>query len=245
MSGFRKKDGAGYINRHAQKANAPPLDQPWCWVTLKLMESAAWQAMSLAARKALERLQREHMAHAGRENGRLKVTWSDFERAGVQRRTISETIAELETLGLAMRTFRGRSSHGEDPGAAAMFRLTWLPVIEPNDLRPATNEWKRYGDDLAAAKQSAKVAGQRTMALRSKRSIVKPSIPAYREDIYSSGNGGTREIGVLVVTGEPRTVVTGEPDTGINGGTREKTFNGLRPARTGSCTPVTSNEGVH
>ena len=54
--------------------------------------------------------------------------------------------------------YKGRRSHGEDRGAPAQFRLTWLPVFEASDASPATNEWKRFGDDLEAAKRAAEKA---------------------------------------------------------------------------------------
>jgi hypothetical protein len=117
------------------------------------MDSAAYRALSHAGRMVLDRIHREHGAQGGKENGRLKVTWRDFQKAGVQPRRITGAVAEVEALGLAIRTYHGRRTCGEDPGAPAQFRLTWLPVIEPDNLTPATNEWKRFGDDVAGARK--------------------------------------------------------------------------------------------
>jgi len=113
--------------------------------------------LSHSARKVLDRIIREHMAQGGKENGRLKVTARNFQ-ADVHPRHITAAITEVEALGFVKRTYKGRRSHGEDRGAPAQFRLTWLPVFEVNDASAATNEWKRFGADLVAAKRAAEKA---------------------------------------------------------------------------------------
>lgn len=147
----------GYLSRRDTKSNGPPEGEAWAWMTLGMMESAAFRALSHHARKVLDRIVREHMAQGGKENGRLKVTVRDF-HADVHPRHIQGGIAEVEALGFAKRTSKGRKAHGEDRGAPAQFRLTWLPVFEVSDASPATNEWKWFGDDLEVAKGAAKDA---------------------------------------------------------------------------------------
>jgi hypothetical protein len=61
-----------------KKLNAPPANQPWGWFSFELLESAAMRSLSVNGRRVLDRIRLEHMAHAGLENGRLKVTWDDF-----------------------------------------------------------------------------------------------------------------------------------------------------------------------
>jgi hypothetical protein len=101
----------------------------------------------------------EHMDHAGQENGRLKVTWRDFEKFGVQRRRIKQALGELVAVGLVAIEDPGRSIiWGESKGDPAQYRLTHLPVSEPDNFRPATNEWKRFEDDVGAASAAIKVA---------------------------------------------------------------------------------------
>jgi hypothetical protein len=148
---------AGYLSKHDRKSNGPPEGLTWVWLTFDMLESAAFRALSHPAHKVLFRITREHMAQGGVENGRLKVTARDFQ-ADVHPRHITAAIAEVEALGFAKRTFKGRRSYGEDRGAPAQWRLTWLPVFEVNDASPATNEWKRFGDDLEAAKRAAEKA---------------------------------------------------------------------------------------
>jgi len=70
----RKRTGMTAIKRE----NRPPKDMPWIWLTREMLESPAWRAMDmLAARRVVERIILEHMAHAGTENGNLIVTYAD------------------------------------------------------------------------------------------------------------------------------------------------------------------------
>ena len=40
--------------------NRPPADEPWIWLSRSMLESPAWTAMPLAARKVVERIELEH-----------------------------------------------------------------------------------------------------------------------------------------------------------------------------------------
>lgn len=96
-----------------RKANSPPQGESFGWLTLSMMKSAAYRVLSPAARKVLDRIHIEHLEHGGRENGRLKVTHRDLKKAGVQQRRIPGAIAEVEALGWAKRTYRGRPISGK------------------------------------------------------------------------------------------------------------------------------------
>lgn len=161
--------------RRDRKANSPPQGESFGWLTLSMMKSAAYRALSPAARKVLDRIHVEHLEHAGKENGRLKVTYRDLKKAGVQQRRIPGAIDEVEALGWAIRTYRGRTVSGEDRGAPTQYRLTWVGVTEADNATPPTNEWKRFGDDLAEAKRAAKEASGRTMAQRDRDSFLTPT----------------------------------------------------------------------
>jgi hypothetical protein len=50
-----------------------------------MVESPAMRALSLAARKVLDRIEIEHMNHGGARNGQLPVTYRDFEAWGIRR----------------------------------------------------------------------------------------------------------------------------------------------------------------
>ena len=89
-----------------KKLNAPPANQPWGWFSFELLESAAMRSLSVNGRRVLDRIRLEHMAHAGLENGRLKVTWLDFEKFGVGRRFIPGAHAEAIAAGIVAITQR-------------------------------------------------------------------------------------------------------------------------------------------
>lgn len=124
-----------------RKANGPPADQPWCWLSRDLLESAAWRAMTANARRLIDRVMLEHMAHGGAENGALPVTYDDLKAWGVRRNSIAPTIAEAAALGLITHQ-PGRAAHVAGRGHPQTFRLAWLP---DRDGGPALEGWRRFG----------------------------------------------------------------------------------------------------
>jgi hypothetical protein len=49
---------------------------------IEMLESPAYRALSLSARRALERIEIELAQHGGKDNGSLPVTYDDFQRYG-------------------------------------------------------------------------------------------------------------------------------------------------------------------
>lgn len=235
---------ARHYSRHDRKANGPPAGEGFGWLTWSLMDSAAYRALSPAARMVLDRIHREHGAQGGKENGRLKVTWRDFQKAGIQPRRITGAVAEVEALGLAIRTYLGRRTCGGDRGAPAQFRLTWLPVFEPDNATPATNEWKRFGDDLVEAKRVAKTASERTMAQRKRASIIGPP----GQNIEGAVQRGVQEnAGRGVQEKMPTCIRRGVQPLHSTGGAEEKEFEadfaGYRPeVLRFPCFPLTAGK---
>lgn len=99
------------------------------------------------ARRMLDRLELEHMAHAGRENGNLVVTFDQFVDCGIRREAIARTMAELDRLGW-IEVHRGlyRGCARSDPNR---FRLTARrtrasqSIGEPYFVE-GTHDWRRY-----------------------------------------------------------------------------------------------------
>lgn len=120
-----------------RKTSRPPRHSAWIWFTREMLESEAWAAMPLAARLVVERIAIEHLAHGGGENGRLIVTYDDFEKFGVRRKSIVQAIAVAVSLGW-IDVVRGRRNSGPIRHPSR-YRLTWLATTE--DLAP-TNRWK-------------------------------------------------------------------------------------------------------
>ena len=78
------------------------------------------------------------MVHGGTENGQLIVTYDDFVRYGLRRRSIANAVRTAVALGFLDVTTRGGRSFGiaRQPSA---YGLTWLPRC---DWTPASNRWK-------------------------------------------------------------------------------------------------------
>ena len=121
---------------------------------IEMLESPAWRVLSLSARRVFDRIQIEHAHHGGRENGRLPVTFKDFEEFGLDRHSIRPAIAELNALGFIRITQHGRAGNA-DFRAPNKFRLTHQHA---NDgAEPATNGWRRF-KTLGEAANVAKLA---------------------------------------------------------------------------------------
>jgi hypothetical protein len=106
--------------------------------TIEMIKSPAWSVLSLSARRVLDRIEIEHADHGGNDNGRLPVTYDDFERYGVHRHQIRKALREIEALGFAEITERGRAGNAEFR-SPHKFRLTYFHV----GRAPPTNEWQR------------------------------------------------------------------------------------------------------
>jgi hypothetical protein len=108
----RKPDGAGFkTKRIKEKLNAPP-HGPWMPIGREMLRSGAMRALSLHARRALDRIMVEHMDHGGQENGR---TWQDIEKFGVHRSFIKRALGELAAVRLVAIEQPGRRHETSRP----------------------------------------------------------------------------------------------------------------------------------
>jgi hypothetical protein len=117
----------------------PPKDQTWAWVSREMLESRAYRGLSRAAMLCLNRLKLEHIAHGGRQNGALIVTYKQFIEYGVAKNGIASAIRELEESGFVEVMVRGGRSFGTH-NVPSHYRLTWLPDFNGN--KP-THEWRK------------------------------------------------------------------------------------------------------
>ncbi|UVC17578.1 hypothetical protein IHQ72_10990 [Mesorhizobium onobrychidis] len=116
--------------------------------------SPAWKALRGNDKLLLERLEEEHMAHAGTTDV-LPVTFSDFEEWGVRRAAIAECIARVEALGFVECIERGRASKAEHR-FPTKYRLTYAhgPKVR------VTDEWAKVVDQEDAQRRiDAAIAG--------------------------------------------------------------------------------------
>jgi hypothetical protein len=103
---------------------------------IRMLESPAHRVLSLAALRALYRIEVELGNHGGNENGELPVTFQQFEEWGVRRHSIASAIRELEALGFIEVTQHG---YGGAAGAGVpnKYRLTYRPSQRLGRKHPA------------------------------------------------------------------------------------------------------------
>jgi hypothetical protein len=154
--------------------------------TIEMIRSPAWSVLSLSARRVLDRIEIEHADHGGNDNGRLPVTYDDFERYGIHRHQIRKALREIEALGFAEITERGRAGNAEFR-SPHKFRLTYFHV----GRAPPTNEWQRIKtveDAQALAKAARQEAPQKTKVQWRKTPNLSGGKPTPKTPIPWCGN---------------------------------------------------------
>ena len=119
--------------------------------TLDMRRSPAWRPDN--ARRVLDRLEVEHMEHAGSENGALVCTYSDMAACGIRRASVSLAIRQCVELGFLKVTV-GRRAIAQHR-APSLYRLTYVVGRKTGSLKQdePTHEWRRIktDDDARAA----------------------------------------------------------------------------------------------
>jgi hypothetical protein len=105
--------------------------------------------------RLLDRIELEHCAHAGRENGYLTVPYNQFVEAGIGRRFIKAAIDEAVRLGLLI-VERGlyRGGARRQPSRYRLTYLKWkfVPAAgAPYYLEP-THDWRHFRPEKKARK---------------------------------------------------------------------------------------------
>ena len=129
------------------------IEGQWVAHRIDMVRSPAWRALSLSARRLLDRLEIEHAAHGGAENGKLPVTYDDFVRYGIHRHAIGPAIREAVALGFLKIRQSGRAGNA-DFRRPNSFELTYLSTqIGPTD------DWAKIAE--ADAESSPSPHGRR------------------------------------------------------------------------------------
>jgi hypothetical protein len=106
-----------------------------------MLESPAYRVLSLSGHRVLARLEIELGHHGGADNGRLPVTYADFQRYGIERKSIPPAIREVQALGFARVTERGRPSKSDFGRRPNFFELTYIHGAYGEE---PTDEWRRH-----------------------------------------------------------------------------------------------------
>ena len=130
--------------------------------TKEVLESPAYRALSLSARRLLDRIELENMYHGGAENGQLPVTYENFEKYGIDRGSIAPAIREAVALGFLEVTEQGCAGN-RDFRSPNKFRLTYLPT------HGVTTSWGKGRWELFGSLEEAKAEAKRAREERSDR----------------------------------------------------------------------------
>ena len=120
-----------------------------------MLESPAHRALSLSARKILDRLEIEFYLHGGKseQNGLLPCTYDHFVEFGVHRHAIGPAIREVVALGFVEITRQGCAGNA-GYRQSTLYRLTYRNAGSDKRI---TDEWRRI-ETLAEAEAIAEEA---------------------------------------------------------------------------------------
>jgi hypothetical protein len=85
----------------------------FAWRLTEMLESPAYCVLSHAAHRILARLEIELGHHGGNDNGKLPLTYTEFEQYGIRRHAIAPALRELQALGFIEITEQGRAGNRE------------------------------------------------------------------------------------------------------------------------------------
>jgi hypothetical protein len=130
------------------------LSEQWASHPIEMLQSPAWRALSLSARKVLDRIAIELASHGGNDIEHLPVTKEDFVEYGVSPRLVAAAIREAEALGFIRITQRGRGGNAEHRKEHQFFP-TYL--VGRNKALAPPHDWRRIKTN-EEAEQIARVA---------------------------------------------------------------------------------------
>ncbi len=128
---------------------------------IEMLESPAYRALSLSARRVLDRLEIELGHHGGNDNGKLPVTYQNFVDYGIDRTCIFSAIQECSALGFTVVTEWGVAGIGEFR-TPTLYRLTYRPADGIDG--DGSHEWRMFtslDEALSAAKTARTIKSTR------------------------------------------------------------------------------------
>lgn len=141
MPGFRHDATGRSTKRLADKRQrsrtGPPKGEPWAFIALAVLESKAFQSLSINARRVIDRLISEHFRHNRLENGALRVSARQFHQWGVTKDCLTPALRELESKGLIVTNLGDATGALRSP---LIYRLTFYGTME----NAPTNDWRRW-----------------------------------------------------------------------------------------------------
>jgi hypothetical protein len=131
-------------------------EAPFAQLSRAYFESAALAAVSLGARRILDRLIVEHLTHYGKANGRLIVPYGRLAvHAGVDKSDVSSALAELVDVGLI------GIQHGQWSTSTKRFPNRYRLTFFAAEGAAPTHEWKRFEPSEGAGYEAREAALKR------------------------------------------------------------------------------------
>ena len=161
----------GRSDTRRKQSRRTAIDGPFVAYRREMLESPAFRALSHSALRILHRLEIEHMAHAGTENGNLICTYQDFVDYGVSMGAIKPALSQLVALGFIQIEIHGRRSSG-GVKIPSRYRLTYLREGGV-DAKP-TDEWAKM-DEQAVLEAMAALEPTRAPRSADARQLPRPN----------------------------------------------------------------------
>ena len=117
------------------------IEGPFSPRMFEMLASPAYRALSLSGHRVLSRIEVEYGNHGGNDNGRLPVTYTDFQKYGIDRKSIAGAVREVAALGFVRITERGRPSKSDFGRHPNYFELTYIHGAHGEE---PTHEWRRH-----------------------------------------------------------------------------------------------------
>jgi hypothetical protein len=132
--------------KRRRKLGGPPHDDQWVWFARTMLVSPAFKELIRCkpAYMVVMRLLLEHVIHGGQDNGRLHVTYAQFQQFGISSNVVGDGIAIAEALRF-IRVERG-TVHLEAGVCPDRYIREWneytLTCFHVGD-QFETNDWNR------------------------------------------------------------------------------------------------------
>lgn len=153
---------------------------------IEMLESPSRRAMSLSARRCLDRIEIELGHHGGNDNGKLPLTYQNFVDYGVHKDSVAPALRELEALGFIRITEHGRGGNAEHREPNKYF----LTYAHSRDSRaaPPSHDWRAIGtiEEAEQLARMARAAKNETAVAKGKRSARRANFRAVRANIRSA-----------------------------------------------------------
>jgi hypothetical protein len=178
----------------SKRRNRNRIDGQFAPRLIEMLESPAYRTLSLSGRRVLDRIEIELAQHAGKDNGKLPVTFRDFHHYGMHWDAIATGIHEAVVLGFVRVTRPGRACNAAFR-IPRLFRLTY----RHSEREEPTHEWRRITTMQQAKKLVRATRTQKHRLNSGNRSTTAPETGAQPH----SGNRSTvhtPETGALAIS---------------------------------------------